>query len=352
MLGATEREKERRLMNADEQTNGAMTVAAGTSMTDGFSGMEVSRRGELATTERSAAAVAREQARFIVAQRCPRDLDLVRLAMLKRCRQPAFAAIARYRKPIGDGIEGPSIRFAEMAGQAMGNIATKEDVISEDAERRVVSVSVTDLESNLSYESNVVVEKTVERSKLKDGQVPIRMRTNSVGKATYLVAATEDEIQAKQGALRSKALRDHILRILPGDLKDECMDLVIETLAKEDAADPTLARKKMVDAFDRFGVKPSDLRDYIGRDLDGITPAEMSELRAVAATIRDGEATWKETLDNKLRTRAANVPEGEKPATVKDKAKAKAEGTKAPPKVVEEQKSLIDVSDAAEPPFG
>ena len=308
-----------------ENGNASMTVAGSTSLEQGGS---EHHRNELATTERSAAAVAREQARFVVAQRFPRDLDNVRLAMLKRCRQPTFAAVARYRKPIGEGIEGPSIRFAEMAAQCLGNIATKEDVVSEDFERRVVCISVMDLESNLSYESNIVVEKTVERSTLKQGQVPIRTRANSVGKPTHLVIATEDELQAKQGALRSKAIRDHVLRLLPGELKDECMEVVIATLAQDDAADPSAARKKLVDVFDKLGVKPAGIRDYLGHDLDGIIPSELAELRAVAASLRDGEAKWADVLDHRLKARAPSADA--KGSTLKERAKQKAAASALP----------------------
>ncbi len=322
--------------------NGSAVVTGtpGTSVVESFGSTEMRRSAETASSAVAAASIATVQAQYIMAQQRPRDMDAVRIALLKECRRPAFAAVARYRKPIGEGIEGPSIRFAEAAMRALGNISPKVKIAYDDPEKRIVTVSVSDLESNLNFEGDIVVEKTVERSKLRDGQVPLRVRKNSVGKATYVVEATEDEIQAKQGALVSKMMREHALRILPGDIRDEAMEVVIATLEKEDAADPTAARKKLVDGFDRLGVKPSALRDYLGHDLDGITPAELAELRAVGASIRDGEATWKDVLDHKLRTTKANVPEGEKPVSLKDKAKAKAAGGKDVA-LVEDQGSLI-----------
>lgn len=336
----------------DVAPNGAVvTGTAGTSVNESFASTEMARSAETAASAVSAAAIATVQAQYIIAQKRPRDLDVVRLALLKECRRPSFAAVARYRKPVGDGVEGPSIRFAEAAMRALGNLSPKVRVAYDDPEKRIVTVSVSDLESNLNFEGDIVIEKTVERNKLKDGQIPIRARTNSVGKTTYLVTATEDELLAKQGALVSKMMREHALRILPGDIKDECMDQVITTLEKEDAADPTAARKKIVDAFDRIGVKPSALRDYLGHDLDGITPGELAELRAVGASIRDGETTWKDALEHKLRVSKANAPDAEKPTSLKDRAKAKAAAGKTEaPKVVEDQASLIDrdVSDADE----
>lgn len=316
-------------------TNGALPTTgllpAGSAMTETFTGSDLARSAETATSAVSAAAIATVQAQYIVAQKRPRDLDSVRLALLKECKRPGFAAVARYRKPIGEGIEGPSIRFAEAAMRCLGNLAPTIRVVYDDPEKRIVSVAVTDLEANLCFSSDLVVDKTVERSKLKDGQIPIKARKNSIGKVTYLVEATEDEIQAKQGALVSKAMRDHALRVLPGDIKDECMAQVIATLEAEDAADPTAARKKLVDGFDRIGVKPSGLRDYLGHDLDAVTPAEMAELRAVGLAIRDGETTWKDAIEHKLRTTAsaAAVAGGAQPVSIKDKAKAKAAAGKA-----------------------
>jgi hypothetical protein len=255
-------------------------------------------------------------------------MDAVRLAILKECKRPGFAAVARYRKPVGEGIEGPSIRFAEAAIRCMTNMLPEVATIYEDPEKRIMRVSVTDLEANVTYSGDVTIEKTVERSTLKDGQIPLRARKNSVGKTTYLVEATEDDLLNKQNALVSKQLRTLALRLVPGDILEEAMAAVIATLEKDDAADPTAARKKLVDAFDRLGVKPSALRDYLGHELDGITPVELAELRAVAITIRDGEASWKDALEHKLRTSKANAPDAEKPVSLKDKAKAKAASTK------------------------
>lgn len=319
-----------------------VTGTPGTEVNEGFSSTSMVRGAETASSAVAAQAKAAVEARFILALKRPRDIDAVRLAILKECKRPGFAAVARYRKPVGEGVEGPSIRFAEAAIRCMGNITPEVATVYEDPDKRIMRVSVTDLEANVTYSGDVTIEKTVERSSLKDGQVPLRVRKNSVGKATYLVTATEDDLLNKQNALVSKQLRTLALRLVPGDILEEAMMTVIATLEREDAADPTTARKKLVDGFDRLGVKPSALRDYLGHDLDGVTPAEMVELRAVGASIRDGETTWKDALDHKLRTTKANAPEGDKPQTVKDKAKAKAAAGKAEsPAVVEEQKSLI-----------
>ena len=104
-------------------------------------------------SESAALAMAAQQkavveARYKMALARPRDLDSVRQNMLKDARRPSFASVAIYHKPVGKGIEGPSIRFVEAAIRNMTNILTETSTISEDEERRVIRVAVSDLETN------------------------------------------------------------------------------------------------------------------------------------------------------------------------------------------------------------
>jgi hypothetical protein len=199
-------------------------------------------------------AAALVQARYIMAERHPRDLDVVREKLLKECTRPSFAEVARYNKPVGKGITGPSIRFAEAALRCMTNIVVETTTLYDDETKRIVQVSVTDLEANVPYSQSVSVEKTVERSSAKPGDVVVRQRLNSYNKPVYILQATDDDILNKQNALISKAIRTLGLRLVPGDIIDECMDLVLETQKKKDAEDPDTAKRKLFDAFGSQGV--------------------------------------------------------------------------------------------------
>jgi len=240
------------------------------------------------------------QARALIAIHRPRDVDDVRIRLLRECARPGFALVARYAKPVGKSkVCGPTIRFAEAALRLWGNVDVQADVTYEDAEQRIIRVSIVDLETNASYSACVPVAKTVERKFLKDGQTAISYRTNSTGETTFLVEATEDDLANKQASAVSKAIRNSGLRLLPGDIVEECMDAVVATQRKGDAQDPDAARKKLADAFAGQGVKPSDLKAYLGHDLASCSPAEMQDLREVFAAIRDGETTWKAVLDQR-----------------------------------------------------
>jgi hypothetical protein len=226
---------------------------------------------------------------------------VVRQKLLKECKRPGFAAVARYLKPIGKGVEGPSIRFAETAIRVMTNISTDSMAIYDDREKRIVRILVTDCETNTPYSSDVTVEKTVERRSVKDGDEVMRTRTNRQGNMVYIIQATEDDLLNKQNAMISKAIRNNGLRLIPGDIIEECMDQVFQTLRATDAQDPDLAKRKLFDAFETLGVKVADLKSYLGREEVGIlTQAETMELRGLYAAIKDGQTTWREVIEAKL----------------------------------------------------
>jgi hypothetical protein len=292
-----------------ENRNGSATpAAAGALVKQEFGATEMELRAETASTAAAAQAQAAVQARYIMALRRPRDLDEVRIRLLKECSRPGFAEVARYHKPVGKGVEGPSIRFAEAALRCMTNMLPETSTIYDDQRKRIIRVSVTDLEANVTYTKDIVIEKTVERSSVKQGQEVLRERMNSYGKKTYLVEATEDDLLNKEAALGSKALRGLSLRHLPGDIMDECMVKVISTLENKAAKDPDAERKKLVDAFDSIGVPVADLKTYLGHDLATCSPHELVSLRAVYAAIRDGEATWREALEHKTSKQEATAP--------------------------------------------
>lgn len=307
--------------------NGAkVEVIPGTSTKEEFGATTSSALAETASSAVAAQATAAIQARYVMAMKRPRDWDDVRVKMLAACKRPRFAESSRYLKPVGKGVEGWSVRFAEECVRSMTNLYPETATIFDSREKRIVRQSVTDLEGNVTYSLDLTIEKTVERSKLRDGQIPIAVRTNSSGYKVFIVEATEDDLLNKVNALVSKALRQNALRLMPSDILEECLDVVYATMDSQDKKDPEAARKKIVDAFVTLGIKPSDLKTYLGHDLASASPAELGELRGVFAAIRDGEATWKDSLDLKLKNSFA--PADAKAKTAKEKvaevARAKA----------------------------
>ena len=184
---------------------------------------------ETASTALAAAAKATVEARFVLALRRPRDIEDVRVRLLKDCRRPKFADAARYSKPVGkkknpetgqweqNFVEGPSARFAEASLRHLGNIDVEALDIFDDERQRIIRVVATDLETNATTGGSVVVTKTIERHNLKRNQRPLRTRANSYGETVYIVEATDDEVANKVASAVSKMRRNLILLSWSGD---------------------------------------------------------------------------------------------------------------------------------------
>lgn len=236
---------------------------------------------------------ARIEARYTLALHRPRDLDRVRLALLKECERPRFAEVARYSKPQGaTKVTGPSIRFVEAALRCLGNIATETTVTLDDELRRVIRVEVTDLETNVTHPKEIVVSKEIER-RSADGREVIRQRQNKNGITLFIVKATDDEIMLKESSLVSKALRQLGLRLIPGDLIDEAMETVVSTQTSTDKKDPDAARKRVFDSFDALGIGADALKKYLGHD---VGPLDLPGLRELFTAIKQGEVVWSDLM--------------------------------------------------------
>ena len=291
---------------------------------------------ELASDVLASMARAQVQARYIVAQGRPRDWDVVRQRILKDCERPSFAETAWYRKPQGNStVDGLSIRFAESAQRAMGNLMPERPVIYDDPTKRIIRVTMTDLESNVTHFKDLILEKTVERKK-SAGRNVLDHRLNSYGEVVYIVEATEDELLTKESSISSKIERQLTLKILPGDIQDEAKRAIRDTLNKADKADPDAAKKRVIDAFDDMGVRVNDLKSFLGvESLDGLQPNDIKQLRGIWTAIKDGETNWREVME--ARNEARGTKAGEKTAEttasgksaekVKEAAAKKAKGS-------------------------
>lgn len=292
-------------------------------------GGELARAAETSTAAVAATARAEVEARFAVAIRRPRDMDDVRVRVLRECGRTSFAECARYKKPVGkkDGVEqfveGPSIRFVEAALRTMGNVSVEPMALYDDIDKRIVAITVTDLETNTTHKKVIVIQKTVER-RFADGRDVLGQRMNSWGKPVFIVRATEDEVAIKEAAQISKAIRVCGLRIIPGDLVEEAQEKIVETLKNSAEQDPDRERKRLSDAFASLNVMPSGLKEYLGHDLAQSTPAELVGLRQVYQAIKDGETTWKDALGDRLATPESTTDDKPTPRSGVAAAKAKA----------------------------
>lgn len=256
------------------------------------------------TETASSAVAAREkaavEARFLVAINRPRNPDTARIRLLARAKSPTFAAVAEYSKPVGQGkkVSGASIRMMEEIARQWGNVDVQAPIVFDDDERRIIRVTATDLESNYSASVDVILEKTVERRQPRQGDEIISSRTNSQNLTVYRIRADEDAFLVKQNANVSKARRECIRAIVPGDLVDEAVQRCRETRRTEVKDDPAGARKRIAEAFFALGIMPQQICELLGKpSLEAVTEAEIELLRSIYAAMNDGEATWPDILE-------------------------------------------------------
>ena len=307
------------------------TIERGQTSRNEFGVQQTQSSAETAGIAVAARERAKIEAMYVMSERHPRSWDTVRVRLLSHCDRPGFAEIARYKKPAGrkkvNGqwvdvfAEGLSARFAEIARQEAGNLATESSIVYEDDLIRIVRASVMDLERNNLDSREITVAKAVERRGKQDKQgnweppegreVIGNPRLNSFGEPVWLVKATDDEIRNRQNSEISKAQRDESLRLIPKDIRDDCEARVLAVLADPKKVDPTAARKKLIDAFAKLSILPDDLLTYLGCSVDKASPTQIDELRGLWTAINDGEIDFQTALKMKYDQPSSTTAERE-----------------------------------------
>ena len=286
---------------------------------------------ETAASASAALAKATIEAKFVIALRPEnrRNIDVVRENLISACRRPLFAQTARWAKVQGrkevngkwedNWIEGWTIRFAETAIQAWKNLDVSTVVCFEDDTKRIIRTVVTDLETNISYTEDQVIEKQVERSKVRDGQIVLSERKNTKGQPVYVVRATEDEITNRINSARSKAIRNSGLRMIPADVLEEALEAVIETKEKAKASENVAqAVPKLLTAFKSKGVSAEQIERRLGCKPERMSADQLQQMREIYSAISDGQASWSDyETDAKDPSEIDIKPEPPKPADPK-----------------------------------
>ena len=296
----------------------------------------VAKSGELAATAAAAKAKAMVEAAYVMAYQRPRSLPKTEAAILQACERYEFAETAMWNRIVGrkqddKGTwvdawgEGLSIRFAEVAVQAMTNIHVSSDIIYEDEEKRIIKTTVLDLESNAAYSKDSTLTKRVERSKLKKGQDAISTRRNSNDALVYIVAATDMELDQKQARVESILIRTNSLRLIPEYIKAACIERIKKTLNDHANKDIEAARARVCDALKEFGAQESEIVALMGTSVRLLSAEQVTHLRGLYRALKDKQTTWAETMENVRDPKAEperghlkpedlqGVPESEKP---------------------------------------
>jgi hypothetical protein len=317
----------------DTIQNGAMIA------TSGFELQSIQTTGSTVESIMAAREKALVEARLIVAMKQPRNWDDIRIRLLRAIERPGFAGddekkinpgCAWYKLPFGDSpAQGFSIRMAEECLREMGHIDARAQIIWEDDKIQRVQVTVFDYQSNTSIPTEITIEKTKERKYLKNGEIALSTRITSTGEVNYILPADERDMLQKQNAAISKAIRNGVMRLVPGDIQAELSDRILQIRHGSAATDPDGARKKIIDSFASLNVTPSELEEYLGHEIGLSTPAEIVHLRDLFSGIKEGKTTWVAVLNEAREERGAEptkVDPKRKMDVLKDKLKNRQPG--------------------------
>lgn len=204
----------------------------------------------------------------------------------------------------GDGksISGPSVRLAEIAASAYGNIhygARPIDV----GETEVTSQGVAwDLQKNV----RVTVEKK-------------RRITNKHGKRF-----SDDMVITTQNAASSIALRDAVFRVIPRAYIKE-LETVARKVAVGNAETFADRRSRAFEYFAKMGATSDRVLARVGRTkIEEVTMNEMEDLLGYVTAIKDGHATVDECFPIVKPSESAPSPKSE------DEGRRVSLGTKKP----------------------
>jgi hypothetical protein len=240
----------------------------------GFTKNEVQNSSEdqsLVQVEQSRA-VAEVQAAYVIAKKFPRNQSECYSNIISSCKRPLLAEQAMYAYPRGSTmVTGPSIRLAECLAQSWGNIDFGIREISQGGGVSIAEAYAIDLQTNTKVS--------------KMFHVP-HFRDTKKGKIKLTDSRDIYELVANQGARR---LRACILGVLPGDVVEGAVEQCKKTLESSDVPKSEQI-KKMIIAFDEYGVKVEHLEKRLGHKMESTIGAEIVALKGIYKSIKDGMA--------------------------------------------------------------
>ena len=224
-------------------------------------------------------AIAEVQAALMIARANPRNQVAAMDRILNACTRPTLAASALYTYSRGGSdITGPSIRLAEAIAQNWGNIQFGIRELDQRNTESTVQAFAWDVETNTRREVTF--------------QVP-HVRQTKQGKKRLEDPRDIYEMIANQGARRVRAC---ILSVVPGDVVEAAVEQCGATLTAHADTCPE-AVKKLLEAFQAFGVTKEQIESRIQRRMDAIQPAQIIALRKIYVSLKDGMSAPEDWFD-------------------------------------------------------
>ena len=235
-------------------------------------------------------AIAEAQGKLIVAQRVPRSTQYALAELIEACRIPALAAQAFYSYPRGgEQISGPTIRLAEEIARCWGNFEYGIRELSQKEGVSEMEAFAWDLQTNVLSTQRFTVR---------------HLRDKRGGAAVLTDQRDIYELTANMGGRR---LRARILAVVPKWLVEKAVEECRRTIAGDNSIPIAERVRKMVVAFAKFDVKPSQLETRLGKKLDDAMADDIVDLQGIYMSLKEGHSTVAEWFgDAAEETKAAS----------------------------------------------
>lgn len=238
----------------------------------------------------SSRAVAEAQGKLLIAKRFPRDQFAAYQNAMNACKRPSLAEKAIYSYPKGgQTVSGPSIRLAEELARCWGNIDFGIKELSQKEGESEMQAYCWDTETNTISSQTFVVPHVIDT---RNGQKKL---------------TTTRDIYENNANMAGRRLRSRILAVLPPDLVEDAVRECKKTLAGKNDQPIEDRVKKMVMAFQKFGVKPETIEKRLGRPINTMTAEDLSEFIGIFNSLKDGNSGIQDWFDMKTNADRAKA---------------------------------------------
>lgn len=272
--------------------------------------------GIMPATAQEAALIANELAtvklQAELARSFPRHYETVEVGVHQALQNYDFAESAIYDFKIGTSkIVGASVKLAKEMGRRWGNLKWGFRVTEDASDSRTVKCFAWDLETNAFNEMDIAFRKAV----------PRRVKEGNVSKTIWR-EPDERELLMLTNDRAARGVRNMVLDLIPDTLRRNAISWAIQSIARGIREDPEKARRNILIAFSKRGIKPDEIDKYLGCPIKQANDEQLKALLLIGNRLKEGEATWEEIVAGKG---AAKAP----PSGPEELKKAVAEGAAA-----------------------
>jgi hypothetical protein len=190
------------------------------------------------------------------------------------------------------------VNLAREFARLWGNIICQVEIVRDDDDTMQLRGWAWDLETNVFWAEDDIFKKLIERKQKGGG--------------TYWKKPDERdmrELKNRRGAILE---RNCLLRILPRDMVEEAQVICEKTKQSEASKDPKANIKVMLEKFQEVGVTAKMLGQYLGHSASECTPKEITTLRSIYQSLRDGNSEWEEYMQQVADQESKKAPEDAK----------------------------------------